>query len=297
MEPLFDDVKSPPAAGDDAPRRTVRIAAFDDDGFSEHEDIVAVERALEIHVAGAQPLITMRTPGADRELVAGLMHSEGVIRSRADIVYLKPAPGQPDVMRLMLKPDARARLDKVERNTLATSACGVCGKPSFTPPRGGATADAAAHAWLTPELLLALPGRMRADQGIFQSTGGLHAAGLFGQDGALCAIREDVGRHNALDKLIGQALLAGHLPLTRHILMLSGRASYELLQKAAAAGLPVVCAISAPSSYAIELARQFDITLVGFLRANRFNIYAGGRRLGQTPPDRNTGAIRGPIRP
>ncbi len=271
------------ASGPDAPREMVRIRAFEERGFVERDDALAVERALEIHVAGAEPLITMRTPGADRELVAGLMHGEGVIRSADDIVYLKPAPGEADVMRLMLKPDARARLDRVERNTLATSACGVCGKPSFSPPvpsggSGPGTNAMDTQARLTPELLLSLPERMRAAQGVFESTGGLHAAGLFDTAGALVDIREDVGRHNALDKLIGAALLSRRLPLSDHVLMLSGRASYELLQKSVMAGLPVVCAISAPSSYAVALASQFDVTLVGFLRTNRFNIYAGGWR-------------------
>jgi len=270
------------AFGRDVSRKAVRIRAFEQGAFVERHDALAVERALEIHVAGAEPLITMRTPGADRELVAGLMHGEGVIRSADDIVYLRPAPGEADVMRLMLKPEARARLDRVERNTLATSACGVCGKPSFSPPvpplEGTRRADGRARGPLTPELLLSLPARMRADQGVFESTGGLHAAGLFDAAGELVDIREDVGRHNALDKLVGAALLADRLPLADHILMLSGRASYELLQKSVMAGLPVVCAISAPSSYAVALAEQFGMTLVGFLRARRFNIYAGGWR-------------------
>jgi len=279
---MFDtpEKNRPGAAVDDVSRAAIRIRAFEQGGFVERDDALAVERALEIHVAGAEPLITMRTPGADRELVAGLMHGEGVIRSADDIVHLKPAPGEADVIRLMLKPAARERLGRVERNTLATSACGVCGKPSFSPPvpPAGQKTTAAAHGVLTPELLLSLPARMRADQGVFESTGGLHAAGLFDGAGTLVDIREDVGRHNALDKLIGAALLAGRLPLSDHILMLSGRASYELLQKSVMAGLPVVCAISAPSSYAVALAAQFDLTLVGFLRANRFNIYAGGWR-------------------
>jgi len=260
-------------------RLAVRIQAFDGAMFTPRDDALAVERALEIHVAGADPLITMRTPGADRELVAGLMHGEGVIRSRDDIVYLKPTPGEDDVMRLMLKPEARARLDRVERNTLATSACGVCGKPSFSPPQpGSARTPAGTPLRLTPELLLSLPDRLHADQGVFQSTGGLHAAGLFDGAGTLLDSREDVGRHNALDKLIGAALLADRLPMSEHIVMLSGRASYELLQKSVMAGVPVVCAISAPSSYAVALAEQFGTTLVGFLRANRFNVYAGFAR-------------------
>lgn len=267
---------------DDASRLPVTIRAYDSGLLVERDDSLAVERALEIHVAGADPLITMRTPGNDRELVAGLMHGEGVIRTVDDIVYLKPAPGEADVMRLMLRPQARARLDRIERNTLATSACGVCGKPSFSPPRPRPRRDGAGNGTapvLDPALLLSLPDRLRADQGVFESTGGLHAAGLFDAHGALVALREDVGRHNALDKLVGWALLDNRLPLSDHVLLLSGRASYELLQKSVMAGLPVVCAISAPSSYAVSLARDFDITLVGFLRGNRFNVYAGGWRL------------------
>lgn len=268
------------APRDDASRRELRILAYEDGRFGERMDTLAVERALEIHVAGADPLITMRTPGADRELVAGLMHGEGVVTTAADIVYLKPAAGEDDVMRLMLRPQARERLARVERNTLATSACGVCGKPQFAPPRPGDAHSGAHDDWrLAPALLLALPDRLRASQGVFEATGGLHAAGLFDADGRLVDIREDVGRHNALDKLIGAALLADRLPLAEHVLLLSGRASYELLQKAAVAGITVVCAISAPSSYAVQMAETFGITLVGFLRGDRFNVYTGGWRL------------------
>jgi len=273
------DVEARASAGADSPRRAVCIQAYDGDGLRARKDTVAVERALEIHVAGAAPLITMRTPGADAELAAGLMHGEGVIRSRADIVYLRPAPGETDVMRLMLKPEARARLGRVERNTVATSACGVCGKPSFSPPAPTRQPVYGRDLRVTPELLLSLPARMRDDQGVFKSTGGLHAAGLFDRQGRLLSLREDVGRHNALDKLIGAALLEDRLPLSDFIVMLSGRGSYELLQKSIMAGARIVCAVSAPSSYAVELAEQFGVTLVGFLRANRFNVYTHAERL------------------
>ncbi len=260
--------------------RQVSVTAYERGGIVRRTDTLAVERALEIHVAGARPLIAMRTPGADRELVAGLMHGEGVVRSRDDIVHLQHAPGEIDVIRLMLKPAARDRLGRVERNTLATTACGVCGKPSFSPPtpdRGRTPSGEPPR--IAPELLLALPERLRLEQGVFDATGGLHAAGLFDRGGALLALREDVGRHNALDKLIGWALLEDRLPLSDRILLLSGRASYELLQKSVMAGLPVVCAISAPSSYAVQLAEDFGITLLGFLRGDRFNIYSGGERI------------------
>ena len=261
-------------------RESVRIQAYMRDGFAARDDTLAVERALEIHVAGAEPLITMRTPGADAELTAGLMHGEGVIRSRDDIVYLRAAPGEADVIRLMLKPEARARLGRVERNTLATSACGVCGKPSFSPPTPGARQPTQAESGrVAPALLLSLPDRLRAEQGVFESTGGIHAAGLFDSQGELLSVREDVGRHNALDKLIGAALLADRLPLSDCIVMLSGRASYELLQKSVMAGVPIVCAVSAPSSYAVTLAEQFGVTLVGFLRGDRFNVYTHAERV------------------
>lgn len=279
MSPSFDE--SP--AGDSeqaAARERIGIASYHDGVWHEAEDTLAVERALEIHVAGAEPLITMRTPGHDRELAAGLLHGEGVVRSADDIVYLRHSADEPDVIRVMLKPAARQRLDRIERNTLATSACGVCGKPSFRAPRPERSGTADEPGWhVDPTWLLALPGRMRAAQAVFESTGGLHAAALFEAGGDLVALREDVGRHNALDKLIGRALLDGALPLSRQVLMLSGRASFELMQKATAAGIPVVCAISAPSSFAVELARQFSTTLVGFLRDARFNCYSGVSRL------------------
>lgn len=279
MSPSFDD---PPAGGlgQAAARERVTLASYRDGVWHAAEDTLAIERALEIHVAGAEPLITMRTPGHDRELAAGLLHGEGVVRSADDIVYLRHSADEPDVIRVMLKPAARKRLDRIERNTLATSACGVCGKPSFRAPRPDRTATSPdPDGRIAPVWLLGLPERMRAAQAVFESTGGLHAAALFEAGGDLVALREDVGRHNALDKLIGRALLDGNLPLSRHVLMLSGRASFELMQKAIAAGIPVVCAISAPSSFAVELAERFSTTLVGFLRGERFNCYSGVARL------------------
>ena len=262
-----------------AARRDTPIVAYDQGQWRTVDDALAVERALEIHVAGAAPLITMRTPGHDRALAAGLLHSEGVIQHADDIVYLEHSPGEADVIRMMLKPTARERLDRIERSTVATSACGVCGKPSFTPPRPGDARPAGETPGLSPDVLLGLPDTLRAEQGVFASTGGIHAAGLFDQDGRLIDLAEDVGRHNALDKLVGRALLGDRLPLSNHILLLSGRASYELLQKSVMAGLAVVCAISAPSSYAVALAREFDVTLAGFLRGHRFNVYSGAQRI------------------
>lgn len=281
-----DSLMSPPVDSDSpefgtvpsAARERVAIATYRDGAWCTGQDTLAVERALEIHVAGAEPLITMRTPGDDRELAAGLLHGEGVVRTADDIVYLRHSRDEPDVIRVMLKPEARARLNRVERNTLANSACGVCGKPSFRAPKPPRDEPGPAPD-IAPEWLLGLPDRMRAEQGVFETTGGLHAAALFAVGGDLMALREDVGRHNALDKLIGRALLDGQLPLDQHVLMLSGRASFELLQKAIAARIPAVCAISAPSSFAVELARRFSIVLVGFLRGERFNCYSGVHRL------------------
>lgn len=263
-------------------RARIPILGYQDGAWRQVEDVLAMERPLEIHIAGAEPLITMRTPGHDRELAAGLLHNEGVVESLQDIVYLEHSPDEADIVRVMLKPEARQRLDRMARSTLMTSACGVCGKPSFRMPDTvplAAESGARADIELSPGWLLQLPDRMRREQGVFSTTGGLHAAALFEAGGDLLYLREDVGRHNALDKLAGSALLAEQLPLTRHVLMLSGRASYELLQKAVAAHIPVVCAISAPSSFAVEVARRFSVTLVGFLRGQRFNLYTGAERL------------------
>ncbi|RJS91997.1 formate dehydrogenase accessory sulfurtransferase FdhD [Salinisphaera sp. Q1T1-3] len=276
------DVTPPPSAADaaDAPRRTVAIQVYRDGSFHAADDTLAVERALEIHIAGAAPLITMRTPGDDTALAAGLLHAEGVVQTGDDIVYLKHAPESGDVVRVMLRPAARERLGRMARSTVATSACGVCGKPSFTPITPDESWSSASQAApLEPATLLSLPPTLQRAQRVFASTGGLHAAGLFDSTGTLLDVAEDIGRHNALDKLVGRALRADALPLSDRILLLSSRASYELLQKSVMAGIPIVCAVSAPSTHAVDLAREFDVTLVGFLRDARFNIYAGAHRI------------------
>lgn len=262
-------------------RHGVDVIQVDRDGARSRPDTLAVEAVLEIHVAGAEPIITMRTPGADRELAVGLMFSEGVILGPDDIAGLvsESNEGQPDVIRLMLKPAARDRLPLAERSSLVSSACGICGKPRFSL---GVLRDRPAvrsGLELDLETLLALPQRLRDAQGVFRETGGLHAAALFDSHGKLLAAREDVGRHNALDKLVGWALLNGRLPLQDSVVLLSGRASYELMQKSIMAGAPVVCAISAPSSFAVRLAQDWHTTLMGFLRPPRCNIYSAPERI------------------
>ncbi len=264
----------------DPGHRRVVMTRLHGDCREQGEDLLAEEAPLEIHVAGAQPLVTMRTPGDDLDLAAGLMFTEGVVREVGEIVSLRHTAGsRGQVVRMMLRAPARRRLPRAERSTLASSACGVCGKPRFStavlrrqrPPVGAAAVASAT--------LHALPGRLQAAQGLFRRTGGLHAAALFSAAGELLAVREDVGRHNALDKLIGWGFGAGLLPWHDRVVMLSGRASYELLQKCVMAGVPVVCAISAPSTLAVEIAQQFGITLVGFLRDGRANVYSADWRI------------------
>jgi FdhD protein len=253
-------------------------------------DQLATEEPLEMRlVAGEQRFtvaITMRTPGNDFELAAGFLFGEGVLGDQRGIRRITycvdpgvDAQQRYNIVNVELRTAALPDVRHLERHFTTTSACGVCGKTSlealttrgYPLPRGRLS--------LTPELLRSLPERLREAQGLFQSTGGLHAAALFDAAGQLVAVREDIGRHNAVDKLIGWALLEGRLPLDEHIVLLSGRASYELLQKSVAAGVPVVCAVSAPSSLAVAIARQFDQTLVGFLRGDRCNIYSGQQRL------------------
>jgi FdhD protein len=229
--------------------------------------------------------ITMRTPGNDFELAAGFLYGEGVIRGSAEIEGIShcadadlDAERRHNIVEVELR-GALPDLSGLERHFYTTSACGVCGKASLESLRLRGVPKIPEGPQVEPELLRRLPERLQAAQGMFATTGGLHAAALFDADGGLLAVREDVGRHNALDKLVGWALMEGRLPLSRHIVMVSGRSSFEILQKSLMAGAPIVCAVSAPSSLAVALAREFGITLIGFLRGDRFNVYAGLERV------------------
>ena len=272
------------------PVESVRVRAVSGSDGSEREESVVVEEPLAIRVrpeGGDGFLFTtsMRTPGNDRELAAGLLFSEGVIAGTEDLVDLdlSDRPGAPREERgnsvvATLRPDALGRAEKLRRGSVVSSACGVCGRTSVA-----AVARSAAPrpdgVRIAARVFHALPGRLRARQSIFAATGGLHAAGLFSSDGAPGEIREDIGRHNAVDKLVGAHLLRGELPLSASVLMVSGRAGFEILEKACAAGIPVVASVSAPSSLAVDLAESAGITLVGFLREGRFNVYAHAERI------------------
>ena len=250
-------------------------------------DTVAAEEPLEIRLDGRPLAVTMRTPGDDFDLVHGFLATEGVISGPDDIAGLRycdsvDAEGRNtyNVVDVDLAPGVPVPDTALDRNFYTSSSCGVCGKASIDAIRTRTPFDVAADAVRVPlEVLLSLPDRLRAAQQVFDKTGGLHAAGLFTADGELRAVREDVGRHNAVDKVIGDAVRAGRVPLAGHLLMVSGRASFELTQKAAMAGIPVLAAVSAPSSLAVELAREVGITLVGFLRGDGCNVYTGPERL------------------
>jgi FdhD protein len=249
-------------------------------------DRLAGEEPMEIRAGGpgqeAAPVaVTMRTPGHDFELAVGFLFTEGLLPSDglAEIRYC--GLGDEEGQRFnVVSVRTRGPFDAgaSARATPATAACGVCGKASLDAVEVRC-APILPGFRVAASTLLGLPGALRAGQRVFDRTGGLHAAGLFGADGELLALREDVGRHNAVDKLVGRALLAGELPLADRVLMLSGRAGFELVQKAAVAGAPVVCAVSAPSSLAVEAAERLGVTLVGFLRGDGFNLYAGEERI------------------
>lgn len=244
------------------------------------EDRLAVEEPLEIRLGRSPIAITMRTPGHDGELAAGFLLTEGVIRKAQDIARISgPERRLPNVISLKLRPGLRFNRDRLNRYFHATSSCGLCGKTTLE-AIGVKTAPLASDLRIAPGLLYALPGKLREEQEAFDETGGLHAAALFDGDGELLYVREDVGRHNAVDKVIGAALLQRRCPLDQHILLVSGRASFEIMQKALVARIPIVAAVSAPSSLAVALARKFKMTLVGFLRGESANIYAGAARIG-----------------
>ncbi|CAN5563817.1 formate dehydrogenase accessory sulfurtransferase FdhD [soil metagenome] len=245
-------------------------------------DEVAVEEPLEIRVEGHSVAVVMRTPGHDRELAAGFALTEGLVRERNEIFEITSClTGQEatnNVVNIALTDPARFDSGKLSRHVFTSSSCGVCSKATIEAARQQ-FAPIASAASIDTKALLRLPQKLAAAQETFRRTGGLHACALFDLAGELFLVREDVGRHNALDKLIGHELLAGRLPLGERILLLSGRVSFEMTQKALAGGIAIIAAISAPTSLAVEFARANNQTLVGFLRGTRMNIYAGTGRV------------------
>ncbi|MEV4690873.1 formate dehydrogenase accessory sulfurtransferase FdhD [Micromonospora echinospora] len=261
-------------------------------GRGRRQDTLAAEEPLEIRVGAAGPgrrrplAVTMRTPGDDLDLAIGFLLTEGLIRSAADVHTAQlcagaETPNTYNVVDVVLTPGVPEPVTDPSRNFYTTSSCGVCGKASIesvrTRSRFAVRDDPLT---VTAELLAALPDRLRAAQRAFDRTGGLHAAGLFTADGEMVVLREDVGRHNAVDKVIGWATREGRLPLAGHVLLVSGRASFELTQKAWMAGVPLLAAVSAPSTLAVELAEEAGMTLVGFLRGPTMNVYTGAARIG-----------------
>lgn len=257
-------------------------------------DRVAVEEPLEIRLGYETPegrvetsiSITMRTPGEDAELASGFLFTESIIRGRSDIALVKPCgPPAPDsgntnVVRVELDSGIDVDLDRLRRHFYTTSSCGVCGKTSLDALRAvGASPQPLGDRQFDRQVLIGLPEKLLAAQKVFDATGGLHAAAAFDAGGELIALHEDVGRHNAVDKVIGALLSMDRLPANDLGLLVSGRASFELMQKALVAGMPLLAAVGAPSSLAVDLAREFNITLVGFLRGDTFNIYAAEERI------------------
>ena len=284
-------------AGRTTRRRVLRVTVPDPESDtavtgSARGDLLATEEPLGIRVDGIALTMTMRTPGDDTELAAGFLVGEAIVRERDDITGMKVCDGTTcghldhaageigNIVDIALAPGVAVTAG-ARRNFMTTSACGVCGKTSIDDicvlPRTPLAADATEF---SPAILTSLPDRLREAQKVFSSTGGLHAAGLFTAAGELLAIREDVGRHNAVDKIAGWALLHDKLPLSGCVLLVSGRASFELVQKAILAGIPLLAAVSAPSSLAAELADEAGLTLVGFLRGQSMNVYTHAHRVG-----------------
>lgn len=262
--------------------KIIRIKKIDLNNIVEQDDVLAVEEPLEIRlIYGADNTritksisITMRTPGNDIELAVGFLFTEGIINQPQQILNREIIAPTNNIINIELTPDTQIDFLKLERHFYTNSSCGVCGKSSIDAIH--TIKPATQHLekkQIDSSIIFELSTRLSKHQQVFQSTGALHASALFTIDGELVSVREDVGRHNALDKLIGEQFLNNQLPLSNHILLLSGRASFELVQKAAMANIGVICAIGAPSSLAVQLAQDFGITLIGFLRGQRFNIY------------------------
>jgi FdhD protein len=265
-----------------------RIDKVADGVATSRSDTLVTEEPLEIRLDGRSLVITMRTPGDDFDLAAGFLVSEGVVTQSEQVRGIRYCAGATadqantyNIVDVQLDPDVELPEFTLERNFYATSSCGLCGKSSLDAVRTTAKWTVRDDGLvLDPDLLATFPDRLRSAQRVFDRTGGLHAAGLFTPQGELTYLREDVGRHNAVDKLVGRALLDDRLPLRHAVLLVSGRASFELVQKAAMAGIPCLAAVSAPSSLAVDLAEEVGMTLVGFLRGRSMNVYAGRQRIG-----------------
>ncbi len=261
-----------------------QVSEWNDGELRRKDDYLAAEEPLEIRV-GDEPLsVTMRTPGHDRELAAGFLFTEGFVQRLEQIVKLETREAQDgvnrgNVIQAELVPDAAPDFVKMKRHFFAASSCGICGKASIDSIRSRLLRAPNPDFRLDAEILVRMPDALRSSQDVFQRTGGLHAAALFDPSGKLLVLREDIGRHNAVDKGIGWALLAGLVPLSDSVLLVSGRGGFEIVQKAIVAGVPVVASVSAPSSLAVQLARELRLTLIGFLRGRRFVIYAGEERV------------------
>jgi FdhD protein len=249
-----------------------------DGSLEYHRDDLTVEEPLEIRIARKTLATTMRTPGHDEELAAGFLVSEGIVRTRAEIdQFSRPAESRnrENIITVELAEGVKVKLGSVKRFGTISSSCGICGKESIAAIRQNFPAiTSAKDVRIDIEILLSLPPLLRNLQGEFARTGGIHAAGIFNLSGEPKIVREDIGRHNAVDKTVGRAFLDGQLPLDRHVLLVSGRASFEIMQKALSAGIPIVASVSAPSTLAMEFARESNQTLVGFLRPPSFNVYS-----------------------
>jgi FdhD protein len=273
----------------DKPVEHVAVKKVNAEQISDANDILATEEPMEIRLDYPEKgkriqksiSVTMRTPGSDNELALGFLFTEGIIKSFADVVFVRrPNENIDNVVQVVLTNDVTPDVARLERNFYTSSSCGVCGKASIEAVFAACTIlDTKDDLRFERTMIYRLPDVLRKHQEVFESTGGLHGCALFDTGGNLALTREDVGRHNALDKLIGAALTKGMLPLDKYLLLLSGRASFELMQKAAMAGIKIVAAVGAPSSLAVKMAEEWGMTLIGFLRGERFNIYSGAERI------------------
>jgi FdhD protein len=257
--------------------RPVRVMHVTPDGSSSRADVAATEQPMELRIGGEPFAVAMRTPGADRELAAGFLLAERVITSVSDVAGIERHPESHNVVNVRIT-GSRSVETRERRRVVMNSSCGLCGRVTIDSLRVHAP-EIKADWTVSASLIAGLPRTLGSTQTAFAETGGLHAAGLFGPSGNLETTAEDVGRHNAVDKVIGRMLLDDRLPLTRSILFVTGRTSFEIVQKAYLAGIPIVAAVSAPSSLAVELAEEAGITLLGFVRGTTFNVYSHSRRI------------------